>query len=182
MDKKSFLRETRQLTMETDDSGSTMVISMRSSYLQDVFAFVLSVLFVLPFFLAPRSLNDPSAYCVIGFIFLVLMAALLHSVNGKRSVNCTIRRNFGVIQYERGGLLGTSLLHRNLDFVISDVAGFEIKDRSRGDFYMFQLLVVFKSGERLDLFGNNLGVIEYRQVAEKIRNFINPQLPIKEYR
>ncbi len=177
MNQQSFLRENHLLTIQTDESMSTMVVSMHSDYLRDGLSFLLVILFGLPLCFAPRDLNDPSNFIIWGFIVILLLSLVSHSIYAKRSLKCVIKRDAGTIRYERGGFLDTPLFNETLDFTVLEIAGFEIKHYSRENWERFRILVVFKSGERLYLL--DLGLPEYQTALEKIHNFIGPQLPIQ---
>jgi hypothetical protein len=99
MNQGSFLRDTHELTIKTDENATTMMIAMRCSYLRDGLTFVLSILFVIPFLMAPWESNDSSAYCVIWFIISALLTLTFSSIHGKRSVNGRIKRDLGTVWY-----------------------------------------------------------------------------------
>jgi hypothetical protein len=156
-----------------------MVVLMRPNFLLDGLRFILSISLALPFYFAPRELNSPSQFCALNFIITILFGLVFYSIYNKRSVKCVVKHEFGTIQYERGGLLGTALLSKSLNFNVSDIVGFEMRHGSRGRWHRFQILGTLKSGKQLDLAGKDLSYTEAQTAIEKIRRFINPHLPIK---
>ncbi len=84
---RSLPQEIRLFTIEIDENTSTMVVLMHPSYLLDGLRFLLVILFGLPFNFAPKDLNNPSDFCVLNFIVIILLGFVFHSVYNKHSVN-----------------------------------------------------------------------------------------------
>jgi len=110
---------------------------------------------------------------------IVFWVGLAHSVFVRRKIHCSINKITGSVRYYRGGVINTKFDESETNIKIADVTGIELMRyiRKYGD--TFQILLTYKRLEKMELTGRNLSFSECQTYSEKIRNFIDPALPIK---
>ncbi|MFZ5855485.1 MAG: hypothetical protein ACOYZ6_01515 [Chloroflexota bacterium] len=158
-----------------DSDLSVMWIESIPSYLFEILAFLgLALLTLIVFLLG--DLTDRLVGILADVIFggVLFFVALL-----KRKMRSSFNKSTGVIQYFRGGLLGTTLDEHKSDHKIADVTWLEMRRYLRRYGDTFQILLSIGRWEKVELTGRSLSFSECQACSEIIRNFIDPALPIK---
>ena len=169
------------LTIRIEEDTSSMLIFSRPNYFREIFGFTLIVIILgaFGFFESSQKIRASSVMPILGFVLILLMLGLLFSVLNKRTLFCVFRKKNGVGTYLQGGFAGTSLLKKKLDFLLVDIIRLETHFRQNRRSNEFRIYAVLKSGESFDISGEPLDFAMCQNYAEKIRGFINPELPIK---
>ncbi len=108
-----------------------------------------------------------------------LLGFILYSIFYERAFTCTINNNTGVIVYHRSGVLMTPLDEQKGKYNISNVKCLEVHQRYRRSVDTFQIYLLLNDGQRIQLSPDNLDFGECQTYAEKIRNFLGSEIPIK---
>ena len=158
-----------------DSDSSVMLIESIPSYLFEALAFLGLALLTLIIFLL-GDLDDR----LVGILADVFFGGILFFVAlSKRKVRSLFNKSTGVIQYFRGGLLGTTLNEHKSDYKIADVTWLEMRRYLRRYGDTFQILLSIGRWEKFELTGRSLNFSECQVGSELFRYFIDPALPIK---
>lgn len=163
------------LRIRVNSVSSEMLIEYSPDFGFNLIGLILLTL-IMPFlFLIPEN---SELIMTIAFA-LVLWLVLVFYAFAKRKIRCAINKQTGVILYSRGGFFNTKFDEIESKFKIADVTNVEMIRHIRRHGDAFQIALKIKSWEEIELTGRSLNFSECQAYSEKIRNFIDPALPIK---
>lgn len=163
------------LRIQVDPDSLTMTIESFPFYFFNLLAFF-GIFFVTIYIF---SINDDmdQATWIIGII--LFWGWLIYSVFTKRTIRCWIYKNLSQINYFKSGVLSSSFDASEKIVTFDDVGGLRMQRHVRKYGDTFQVFLLLKDGSSLALSGADLNFEECQDAAEKIKNFIDPSLPVK---
>lgn len=96
----------------------------------------------------------------------------------ERDLSCTIDRRKGTVVAERGGILGTPHGSQTLQCHLADIRALEMQRYVGRGYDFFQIRFALTNNRYLNLSAANLGFGECHKVAEQIRQFLGPEIPL----
>ena len=123
--------------------------------------------------------KDAEGLMTLIMLELIFGGMLAYSVFAKRKICCSINKTIGNIHHFRGGILNTKFDESESNNKLADVTSLRMKRYIRRYGDTFQVLLSIQKWEKIELTGSGLNFLECQTYAEKIRNFIDPTLPIK---
>ncbi|GEM_PF-5131698 len=140
---------------------------------------VLGLLGSLFFMFLPTFTSVSDDYYKIFIAALVFFGVLIFYIYADRTINCTFNKQTGRIEVLVGGILDLPLIENKFVFRISEIKNFEmIRYTTRGR-DRFQIGIMFENGERISISAKNLDFTGCQEYAEKIRDFLELDVPIK---
>jgi len=167
--------KSRSLAIEIDENASIMTISSYPDFISEI---VLGVAFVALLFSFAKT---DEVVCMAFMIFFLI--GIVNNVYQKRVLKSVIMKSDGIIQYIHGGVLGSNWNKKEMNFLISEIADFEIgRFHTWGRPDQFQVSVILSTEERINLSGKiQPRYSDCRAKTELIKNFVNAKLSILEF-
>jgi hypothetical protein len=170
------------ISVIADNSTETMRITFQPDYTPEYFLLEISAILLIfpPLLSVLLSFSGYEGRWVFMWVIVLifLFGFALYGLYQKRVLRCGVNKRDGTVEYFRGGVLGTSYDVQNVFFRASNITGIEMKAYPGRRVVKFQINLVLDTGERFHLSWANLNFSECQRNAEKIRNFINPDLPL----
>ena len=163
------------LRIQISPDPSTMLIEVTPDFSFNYIALIGLVFLTIFFFV----IEDGLALVTLLLVELIFGGMLAYSIFTKRKIRCSINKTIGNIHYFRGGILNTKFDESESSYKIADATSLEMKRYVRRYGDTFQVLLSIRQWEKIELTGSGLNFAECQTYAEKIRNFIDPALPIK---
>jgi hypothetical protein len=175
------LSKERGMSVIVDDATETMRIFLQPDYTLQYFLIFISVILtaLTTLFLVYPPTKEVDADMVMWVMTIIfLFGYSLYEIYQKRIVHCIITKPSGIIRYFRGGVLGSRFDEREIDCLISNITGFEMKRYPFSGRNRFQICAIINNKERLDLSGTYLSFSDCQMNAGIIQKFVNPDLPL----
>ncbi|MBI5936025.1 MAG: hypothetical protein HY867_20160 [Chloroflexi bacterium] len=179
-DKRNEKKQVINLTsgqIQIDNDSLVMVIDKSPFYFYES---LLMIGFFFLFFNCNLTLDST------GWIIILVACVLLAlSLSTKRRVRCLADKNLGRVRYWRSGIMGSKINQKDIQFQVDQLKEVVMKRhvlwwwRSPFSGDTFQIGMTTKNGQWLELTSKYLDFSECQSIAEIIRNFIDPALPIK---
>jgi hypothetical protein len=162
-------RRTTGLMIEQENSHTLRVQHDPNKILALVgFMLMMGLMAILAYFQATSAF----------YIALVLLFSL-YELTILRPIRCVLDKQTGQLHYFRSGVFGSRYDSQDVSGNIADIRQLEMKRRVRYGGDKCQLILLLDKNERLTLSDSNLGFGECQEFAEKIRDFLGSEIPIK---
>lgn len=163
------------LRIQINADSSVMLVENNPDFIFSYIGLIgLSILTILIFFI------QDVANVITAIIFdLLFWGMLVYSIFTRRKIICSINKSTSRVHYFRGGVFNTKFDESKANHALADVTRVEMARYIRRYGDTFQVILKIKRWERLELTARNLSFSDCQSYAEKIRNFIDPALPIK---
>ena len=162
-------RRTTGLMIEQENSHTLRVQHDPNKILALVgFVLMMGLTAILAYF------QTPSAF----YIALFLLVSI-YELTVLRSICCVLDKQTGQFHYFRSGVFGSRYDSQDVSGSIPDIHQLEMKRRVKYGGDKCQLILLLDRNERLPLSDSNLGFGECQEFAEKIRDFLGSEIPIK---
>lgn len=173
-----LLKQPHSLTIGIDENAGTMTISINPDYSGEVIGFLFSLLFWIVSIILINEVGFTGQTFGLLFGLTIILGTVFYNAYSKRAIHCVAKKNFQIFQYHHGGLFGSRFQAVDLQISYSRITSFEIHRHVAKWADKYQLFAILANKEKIDLTGR-MSFAESQSSTEKIRNFINPQLPIK---
>lgn len=170
---KSIL-ESHSIKIQTNADSSIMQIDVTPEFSFIYIGLVAMSFLTILFFINP-SVDEQVEWFILG---LILWGILISSVVNLRKNVFLLNKTTGNIQHFRAGILNTGFDESNSNYSLANVTAVQMKRHVQRYGDTFQVCLLVREHQRVDVTLRNLNFSECQSNAEIIRDFIDSALPI----